>query len=134
MSRLRLGLWGFHNSLQVRLPYPCRLEVFQSVLSVSKAFVSRSRCGRLRFPLSIVAVCGRPFTDLRIATDDIEMSHHAGGVVLEDVTVIHPAAWAIVRHPRNAGGAPRREIDDVFPREPRRRVPVDREDLEEEAV
>src|SRR6185503_9710590 len=65
---------------------------------------------------------------------DLKVAHHPGRMVLENVTVIHPLAWAIVGHPRDAHPTLRRHVHGVFPRTERRRLAVDVEDLEEEAV
>src|SRR5439155_21934684 len=50
------------------------------------------------------------------------------------VAVIHPAPRPVIRHPCNPGRAFRRKIDDILPREPRRRLAVHRENLETKAV
>ena len=65
---------------------------------------------------------------------DVEVPHHAGRVVLEDVAVVHPASRPIVGVPGNPNGRLRRHVDDVFQRSPCRLVAVDLENLEEESV
>src|SRR5918994_7909045 len=46
---------------------------------------------------------------------DVEVHHHAGGVMFEDVTVRHPRSRTIVRQPRDLYAAHRRHVDGVFP-------------------
>jgi hypothetical protein len=64
----------------------------------------------------------------------VEMSHHPGGMVLQDVAVIHPLPGAIVGNPCNAYPPPRGHVYRILPGEERRRAPVHVDDLEEEAV
>src|SRR5437773_7151252 len=65
---------------------------------------------------------------------DVEMGHHAGRVMLEDVAVIHPAPGPIIRLPSDAHGCTGWHVHDVLPRAPRRRLTVHGQDLKEKAV
>ena len=62
------------------------------------------------------------------------MGHHPGGVMLEDVAVVHPAPWAVVGQPGDSDAALGGNVDRVFPGQELRRRPVHLDDLEEEAV
>jgi len=64
----------------------------------------------------------------------LEVRHHSGRVVLEDVAVVHPHAGPVVGIPRDPDGRLRRHVDDVLQRSPGRLLSVDLEDLEKEAV
>src|SRR6185312_15399408 len=63
-----------------------------------------------------------------------EMGHHAGGMVLENVAVVHPTAFPIIRHPGDANCRAWRDIHDVLPRPPGGRLAVYRHNLKEETV
>src|SRR5688572_2201469 len=65
---------------------------------------------------------------------DLEVRHHARGMVLEDVTVVHPFAGPVVGHPRDANPTPSWNVDRVLPRTEFRRLAVHLENLEKEAM
>jgi hypothetical protein len=45
----------------------------------------------------------------------VEVGHHAGRVMLEDVAVEHPAARTVVRDPRDTNPSSRWNVDGVLP-------------------
>src|ERR1043166_105319 len=66
--------------------------------------------------------------------NDVEVRHHSGCVVLDDVAVVHPHAGPVVGIPRDPDGRLRRHVDHVLQRSEGRLPSVDLEDLEEEPV
>src|SRR5215207_2568575 len=85
-------------------------------------------------PGGALPVAGATGAEGECSSDDLEVGHHPGGVVLEDVAVIHPAAWSVVRQPTDPDPALGRDVDGVLPGSEGRRGAVDLEHLEEEAV
>lgn len=68
------------------------------------------------------------------SSHDVEVPHHAGRVMLEDVAMVHPAAGPVVGEPRDAHAAEGADVHGVVPSEPVDGLAVHLEHLEEEAV
>jgi hypothetical protein len=69
-----------------------------------------------------------------VSPDDLEVRHHPGGVVLEDVAVVHRLACPVMGHERDPNAGLARHVHRVLPRLEGRWVAVHLEHLEEEPV
>jgi hypothetical protein len=56
-----------------------------------------------------------------MSTHDVEVRHHPGGVVLQDMAVVHPPARAVVGHPRDPHAPLCGNVHGVLPGEQRGR-------------
>src|SRR5512142_465660 len=65
---------------------------------------------------------------------DLEVTHHAAGVMLENVAMVHPFAGTIIRQPRDADASLRWDVHGVLPRAERGCLAVQLHDLKEESV
>jgi hypothetical protein len=68
-----------------------------------------------------------------MSAGDLEVGHHAGRVVFEDVAVVHPASRAVVGERGDADLSLGGDVGGVFPGPERGKHPIDAEYLEEEA-
>jgi hypothetical protein len=68
-----------------------------------------------------------------MSAGDLEVGHHVGHVVVEDVAVIHPASGAVAGEPGDADLSLGGDVDGVFLGPERGEHPIDAEYLEEEA-
>ena len=75
-----------------------------------------------------------PSSAFRGSAHDFEVTHHAGGVVLENVAMVHPLTRTIVGQPRDARTTLRRYVERVLPRAERRRLAIQLDELKEESM
>ena len=69
-----------------------------------------------------------------LLSHDVKVCHHSGGVMLEDVTVIHPFPRPVVRKPGDPHALARRDVHSVLPGKEIGRLSVYFQNLEKESV
>jgi hypothetical protein len=63
-----------------------------------------------------------------------KVRHHAAGMMLQNVAVVHPSAWPVTGDPGDSHSTIHRDIDGVFPGLERWWLSIAIHDLEEEPV
>ena len=68
------------------------------------------------------------------AVNNIKVSHHSCCMVLNDVAMVHPCSWSVIRHPGDLDPAPGLQVVRILPRPVSRSLAILLDHLEEETV